>query len=68
MFGKAEAKSYELFGKVLKCQFCGHDQFHQRDAQLNTAVMSFMNLDWMNTSAICYVCDQCGYIHWFHPK
>jgi hypothetical protein len=68
MFGKPEAKSYEILGMGLKCQICGHDEFHLRDAQLNTAGMSLMNLDWLNASARCFVCDRCGYIHWFLPK
>jgi predicted nucleic-acid-binding Zn-ribbon protein len=68
MFGKKEPKSYEVLGKVLKCQVCGHDEFSKREAQLNTAGMSFVNLDWANASAVCFVCEQCGYIHWFLPK
>jgi predicted nucleic-acid-binding Zn-ribbon protein len=51
----------------LKCQICGHDEFEKREAQLNTAAASFMNLDWLNKSAVCFVCDRCGYIHWFLP-
>jgi predicted nucleic-acid-binding Zn-ribbon protein len=68
MFGKKEPKSYEVLGKVLKCQVCGHDEFSKREAQLNTAGMSFVSLDWVNASAVCFVCEQCGYIHWFLPK
>ena len=38
------------------------------EAQLNTAVATFFNFDWANKTAQCYVCDGCGYIHWFLPK
>lgn len=68
MFGKPDVKSYEVLGKVLHCQICGHDEFARREAQLNTAGLSFLNMDWLNTSAVCFVCDKCGYIHWFLPK
>lgn len=26
------------------------------------------NFDWANATATCYVCDGCGYIHWFLPR
>lgn len=68
MFKKPEAKSYEILGKVLKCQICGYDEFERKEGQVNTAGMSFLNLDWLNRSAACFVCDRCGYIHWFLPK
>ena len=67
MFGK-KTKSYEVAGKLLTCRICGHDEFERREGQLNTAVASFFNFDWANTSALCFVCDKCGYIHWFLPK
>ena len=63
-----ETKSYEVAGKVLRCLVCGHEEFARRDAQLNTAMASFFNLDWANKSAVCFVCDRCGHIHWFLPK
>jgi len=53
--------------RVLTCPVCGGDQFWQRETQLNTVGMSFMNLDWANKSALNYVCDDCGYMFWFHP-
>ena len=61
-------KSYEVAGNALKCQVCGHDEFERREGQLNTSGMSFLNLDWLNPTALCFVCDRCGYIHWFLPK
>jgi predicted nucleic-acid-binding Zn-ribbon protein len=67
LFGKDEPISVEIQGKVLQCKVCGNDEFHRREAQLNTAVATFFNVDWANRSAICYVCDRCGYIHWFLP-
>lgn len=68
LFGDNQPIAVEVHGIALKCQICGRDKFHRRDAQLNTAAATFFNLDWANPSAICYICDQCGYIHWFLPR
>jgi hypothetical protein len=68
LFKKQEPKSYEIQGIQLKCVFCGHDEFSRREAQLNTSVATFFNLDWVNQSSVCFVCEKCGYIHWFLPK
>jgi hypothetical protein len=32
---------------------------------MNTTGFMFFDLDWLNKSATCYICDDCGYIHWF---
>ncbi|MDA2810468.1 hypothetical protein O4J56_07450 [Nocardiopsis sp. RSe5-2] len=53
-------------GMDLSCVVCRNDSFHEREWQLNTAGMSFFNLDFLNRSAICYICAECRYIHWFN--
>ncbi|KAB3532104.1 hypothetical protein [Alkaliphilus serpentinus] len=63
-----EAKSIEVLGNLLKCQVCGHDQFWHRETLMNTAGASFLGFDWANKAADNYVCDQCGYVHWFLSK
>ncbi|MFZ5865931.1 MAG: hypothetical protein ACOYXY_08640 [Thermodesulfobacteriota bacterium] len=65
---KPEAEAAEVAGRALKCLICGHDRFNKREALLNTASMTFFNLDWANASGMCMVCDNCGFIHWFLPK
>lgn len=65
---KSDPIGVEVQGRELRCLVCGHDCFHKREAQLNTAAASFFNLDWANSSGICYVCARCGYIHWFMPQ
>ncbi len=60
-----EPQTVEIKGNVLKCHVCGNGYFWNRKAQLNTAAMSFLNLDWANKSAICFICSECTYIHWF---
>lgn len=68
LFGKREPEQIQILGKDLACQVCGYDRFWRREAQLNTAVATFFNLDWTNPSATCLICARCGYIHWFLPE
>jgi len=60
-----ETEKVEILGREFNCQVCQHNEFRRREAQLNTAVATFFNFDWANESAICLVCVNCGYIHWF---
>jgi hypothetical protein len=62
---KKEPQQVDILGKSLHCLICQHDQFHRREAQLNSAVSSFFSLDWTDPTALCVVCAQCGHIHWF---
>lgn len=68
LFSKSEAEAVEVTGRVLKCLICGHDRFNKRKAQLNTANMTFLGLDFFNAAGVCLVCDNCGFIHWFVPN
>jgi len=66
LFEKEQPKRVTIrTGATLVCQVCGCDQFFPRKGQLNTAVMTFLNLDWTNPTADCLVCGRCGYVHWF---
>jgi len=56
---------YEISGKILKCHHCGGENFEKSRAQLNTAVMTFLDLDWLNKSSEIYICSNCGRIEWF---
>lgn len=68
LFGKQDPEQVQVAGLTLHCEICKGDRFWAREAQLNTAVASFFNFDWANATAVCYVCDRCGYIHWFLPN
>jgi hypothetical protein len=57
-----------VMGWPLHCYACGYDGFWRRSAQLNTALATFFNFDWINPSAMCCICAQCGHIHWFLPQ
>ena len=61
-------KRYELEGKKIICPHCGHDEFVEGRAQLNTAGMSFLNLDWANRSATTLACAECGRMEWFRQE
>ena len=61
-------ESYEPGGVTLRCAVCGHQGFHQREAKLNTTMMTLFDLDWANASASCLVCTRCRHIHWFLPQ
>ena len=65
LFGGKKPTRVEVAGRELKCRICERDLFWERNAQMNTAAATFFNLDWANATATCYVCDACGYVHWF---
>jgi len=68
LFSKKHAETIDVAGKQLQCPICGGNLFWEREAQLNTAGLTFLDLDWANASATCCVCDGCGYIYWFLPR
>lgn len=57
--------SYEIKGRPVTCSHCGEHEFEQGDAQLNTAGLTFLGLDWANRSACIFICKNCGHIEWF---
>ena len=63
-----EAHPVEIKGQQLTCPVCGNKHFWQRKAQLNSAVASFFDFDWLNKSASCFICSECTYIYWFHGE
>lgn len=68
MFSKDEKAEIAQIGDFkLECQICKHDRFFRQEAQVDTAKAFFGSINWSNAPAICYVCERCGYIHWFLP-
>ena len=61
-FGPAE---YAAAGKKMVCTHCGASEFIEGSAQLNTADMTFAQLDWADKSATTLACTNCGKIQWF---
>ena len=74
-FGKTEifdspskitgAHSFTIQEKNILCPFCGCSQFESGSALLNTAGMTFLNLDWANKQATILTCTKCTHIQWF---
>jgi len=60
-----EGDRYVVAEKGVTCAHCGHDRFVEGRAQLNTAGLTFLNLDWANRSAATLACTACGRIEWF---
>ncbi len=56
---------YETGGKGIICPHCGNDTFAEGHAQLNTALMTFFKLDWLDETATVLVCTNCSQIQWF---
>ena len=56
---------YTLVDRLVHCPHCGHDEFAEGRAQLNTVGMSFLNLDCADRSATTLACAECGRIQWF---
>jgi predicted nucleic-acid-binding Zn-ribbon protein len=56
---------YSLMSKPIRCPHCQGSEFMPGEAQLNTAMASLINLDWMNKSAVILSCTACGQIQWF---
>ena len=56
---------FEVAGIAVRCPHCGGEEFVEGRALLNTAGMTFFNLDWANRSAATLACVGCGRIEWF---
>ena len=59
---------YQAAGIVVTCPHCKNDVFEQREAQFNTSFATFLNLDWLNKSAVVLICDKCGLAQWYNIK
>ena len=56
---------YSLAGKSVVCPHCQGTQFIAGEAQLNTAIMTLIELDWLNKTTTILSCTACGQIQWF---
>ena len=62
-----EAQTVEVAGRRLQCQVCGYGLFWHERAQLHGGLATFLGMEWTSPTADCYLCGQCGYVHWFLP-
>jgi hypothetical protein len=65
LFEENEPKPIEVKGHQLRCPVCDNTNFWMRKALLNTAGLTFFNLDWADKSATCFICSECTHIDWF---
>lgn len=52
-------------GKPIACAHCGGELFELRSAVVNTRLLTFFALDWLNQGASVLVCKACGLLTWF---
>ncbi|MEX2393433.1 MAG: hypothetical protein WD826_03025 [Actinomycetota bacterium] len=62
--GNLEAREISVAGHALRCQVCDFPRFYRKEAELTTGA-AFFGQDWTNSKADCFVCEQCGFVHWF---
>lgn len=60
-----EAREVQIAGSQFRCQVCDYTRFFRREADLSTGASSSFGQDWANSKASCFICEQCGYVHWF---
>lgn len=60
-----DGASYEVASRIVECSHCGSKKFEKSTAQLNTAGLTFLGLDWANRNATILICARCGHIEWF---
>ena len=60
-----DGASYEVADRIVDCSHCGSKRFEKSTAQLNTAGLTFLGLDWANRNATILICARCGHIEWF---
>jgi len=60
-----DGDTFVVAGKDVTCTHCGHDRFLEGRAQLHTAGMTFLKLEWLNASAATLTCTTCGRVEWF---
>lgn len=59
------AERMQVAAVRMRCDHCRGESFRESSAQLNTAGMTFIGLDWANRSARVFVCSGCGQLKWF---
>jgi predicted nucleic-acid-binding Zn-ribbon protein len=63
-----EPQPVTVKGIQLKCPVCSNDRFHSKRVMLNTTMLTFLDLDWANREAQCFICSDCTHISWFYGK
>jgi len=62
---RTEPREYAIAGRAVRCPHCGETTFAPGRALLNTPGLTFIGLDWAESSATILVCAECGRIEWY---
>jgi predicted nucleic-acid-binding Zn-ribbon protein len=63
--GILAAMELYLGARRLDCLMCGGTRFDHREILMNTAGLTFLDLDWANKTAMGAICRTCGHVHTF---
>jgi predicted nucleic-acid-binding Zn-ribbon protein len=66
--GVFDPAEYCVESKKVTCPHCGNQTFAEGFAQLRTAGMTFVGLEWVQQSAYTLLCSRCGRIEWFMQR
>lgn len=66
--GRPGGTRYAAAGRVVRCSHCFEERFVEREAMLNTAGLTLLNLDWLNDSAVVLICVTCTQLTWFGER
>ena len=63
----AEARTIYLDEREIElvCPICGCKKFFKRSTLMNTKGMTFFDMDWADSEATNFICEDCTYIYWF---
>ena len=62
---KKDPQTVQVKGIQLECPVCRNRLFWERRVQLNSSILTFLNLDWLDSEATCFICSECTHIIWF---
>jgi len=61
-------KEVTIRDRQLVCHHCSNTRFFERTIAMNDSGASFFGLEWFTQrGAFCYICSECGHVHWFMP-
>lgn len=63
--GEPAGDGYKVAGIQVTCPHCGGTRFYEQEALLDGRGSSFLNMEWLGSSAVTLVCTNCGHVDWF---
>jgi hypothetical protein len=61
-------EQFLVAGRPVTCAHCAGERFDARQALLNTALLTALQLDWLDRSATALVCTGCTQIVFFAER